>query len=995
MTSDSDEVTGFQDKPPPDSPAAGDGTLAGRTIGRFEILELLGRGGFGEVYRARDTSLNRIVAVKAIPEVFAHDPQRRERFRREAIAASALNHPNICTIFDLASAGDQHFIVMEYVDGKTLHQALSKGPLTLAQALPIALQIAAALTEAHRRGILHRDIKANNILLTPGNTVKVLDFGLAKWIAQEGSDEPADAMARKLTLDGTTIGTLPYMSPEQLLGKPLDGRSDIFSFGVLLSEMVTGRMPFAGSNAVSIADAILHKQPDLSAAPPELLPILRHMLARSPEDRYANADDVARDLNSALGKASATAVPPAPAVRRLFVPAAVAILLLAGVGAWLFVERSRARWARQDAIPQIGRLIVRDRFAEAVALTRRAEKILGADPALTGLWPQMSIEVSVETTPTGADVFFKSYETPEAPWQRLGRSPLAKAVIPRGFYRWRFDKPGFDSSDRIWPRWAAQLVTQSGTLTASLYAKGSVPPEMIRVPAGRWALNIPGFEQLDAAPLDDYLIDRYEVTNEAFKKFVDAGGYRRPEFWKEPFVRGGREVPRPEAMTAFRDTSAQPGPSTWELGTFPKGQERFPVSGVSWYEAAAYAAFAGKSLPTVYHWNRAAETTTSALVSPFSNFSGRGPAAVASTPGMNAFGTYDMAGNVKEWCANEAEPGKRYILGGGWNEPIYMFIDEDAQSAWDRSPSFGFRCVRYLSSGGAGEVASRKIEIALRDYSKEKPVSEELFRAYRSLYSYDKTPLNAVVESPAETTDDWIRQRVTFDAAYNGERMAAYLYLPRNASPPYQTVVYFPGSNAIVTDKFNDVFMRYADLVPKSGRALLFPVYKSTFERRDAFKSDIPTPTTSYRDHVVAWAKDLGRAVDYAATRSDLDTTRLAFMGLSFGASRGVIAATMESRFKTAILLSGGLKFQRALPEADAINFVSRLKIPVLMLNGRFDHFFPVETSQKPLFRLLGSPEKDKRYVVYETGHALQRGDVIKESLEWLDRYLGPVAPLR
>ncbi|HEX2758769.1 MAG TPA: hypothetical protein VHP60_09765, partial [Thermoanaerobaculia bacterium] len=208
-------------------------------------------------------------------------------------------------------------------------------------------------------------------------------------------------------------------------------------------------------------------------------------------------------------------------------------------------------------------------------------------------------------------------------------------------------------------------------------------------------------------------------------------------------------------------------------------------------------------------------------------------------------------------------------------------------------------------------------------------------------------------------------------------------------TPPYQTVVYFPGSGAMHADKFT--LSPYADFIPKSGRALMAPIYKSTFERRDDLKSDYPEPTAFWRDHNVAWSKDLGRSIDYLETRKDIDRGNLAYLGLSWGSAVAPIVLAVESRFKTAILESGGLEFQRALPEADQINFVSRVKIPVLMLNGRYDHFFPVESSQLPLFRLLGTPAKDKKHVIYESGHAPPRKDFIRESLDWLDKYLGPV----
>ena len=203
------------------------------------------------------------------------------------------------------------------------------------------------------------------------------------------------------------------------------------------------------------------------------------------------------------------------------------------------------------------------------------------------------------------------------------------------------------------------------------------------------------------------------------------------------------------------------------------------MTGVSWYEAAAYAEFSGKVLPTIYHWTVAASPEDSSSIIPASNFGGAGPARVGSYLGMSWSGAYDMAGNVKEWCWNEAGSGKRYIMGGAWDEPTYMFNDADARSPFERSANFGFRCAKYVLAGEAAKAAD-PVTSQARDFNQEKPVSDQLFQVYKSLYSYDKTPLHAVVES-SQQTDDWKLEKVTFDAAYGNERIIAYLFLPKKA----------------------------------------------------------------------------------------------------------------------------------------------------------------------------------------------------------------------
>jgi dienelactone hydrolase len=522
---------------------------------------------------------------------------------------------------------------------------------------------------------------------------------------------------------------------------------------------------------------------------------------------------------------------------------------------------------------------------------------------------------------------------------------------------------------------------------------------MALVPAGGPALHIeaapaglhmPGVEHLPVLNLGDFFVDRHEVTNAEYERFVDAGGYGQIDFWKEPFVDSGRTLDWSEAMARFTDRTERPGPSTWEVGDYPEGQEDHPVTGVSWYEAAAYASFAGKSLPTIYHWDRVALTWASGDIIPFSNLSAKGLLPVGRTSAMHRYGTYDLAGNAREWCVNESSRGDRFILGGGWNDPAYAFNDVYAQSPWDRSETNGFRCIQTVETTEDEARLAGPIELPFRDFLSETPVSDETFELFLGQYRYDKAPLNAKVEETLEEKD-YSREKILFDAAYGGERMMAYLFVPRKGSPPYQTVVVFPGSGAIHTRSSESLTPGSGVFILKSGRALLYPVYKSTFERGDGLVSDYPDETSNWKDHVVMWGKDLKRSIDYLETREDIDSTRLAYMGLSWGAAMGPVMMAVEPRLKTGIVVVAGLNFQHALPEVDEIHYAPRVTIPILMLNGKYDFFFPYETAQLPYFELLGTPPEHKKIVLHETGHSFPTTRRARESLAWLDEYLGPV----
>ncbi len=249
-----------------------------------------------------------------------------------------------------------------------------------------------------------------------------------------------------------------------------------------------------------------------------------------------------------------------------------------------------------------------------------------------------------------------------------------------------------------------------------------------------------------------------------------------------------------------------------------------------------------------------------------------------------------------------------------------------------------------------------------------------------------------MIESVDDGSERWRKEKISFSAAYGNERVVVYLFTPRGVAPPYQPVVFFPGTNAFIlrsSQRLGD--LQLVSFIVKSRRALLYPVYKSSYERGDGFTDDNPAPTTAYRDHLIQWSKDLGRTIDYIESRSDLDHGKIAFYGLSTGAEIGPTLAAVEDRIKVGVLLGGGLMRQKALPEVDQINFVSRARQPMLMVNGRYDYLLPLESAQLPMFRLLGAAPNDKRHAIFETGH-LPTGDAVtKEILDWLDRYLGPV----
>jgi serine/threonine protein kinase/formylglycine-generating enzyme required for sulfatase activity/dienelactone hydrolase len=960
---------------------------AGDKLGPYEIVGLIGSGGMGIVYRARDQRLERDVAVKTFPRNLRADETVRRRFRREALALAKLNHPNIASVYDVGEQDGTEYLVMEYVAGQPLSERLKSGWIPANEALSLAQDVAQALEEAHEQGIVHRDLKPANIIVTAKGHAKVLDFGLAKLLIEE---RPKDAT---LSVGDTIgpVGTPYYMSPEQADCKDIDDRTDLWSLGVVLYESLTAKRPFTGTGTVGVLRAVVAQpltpvrelRPDI---PQEVDHIIARALEKDVSKRYQSAAEMSQEISTALLQSRALALPPAPREVRLpfryVLPIALLAAAVIALGAWLYRQSEQREWARNQAISEITKLRDDHMSLAAFLLLRKAQDYLPGDARLEQVAEQSTESVSIASSPSGATVEIKDYLSPGSQWFPLGITPLKNIRVPSGYFRWKISKPGVGEY--------VSAPVMEREMNFALAAQTAAPAGMSRVPGGAWSNFIDFVGLVGPYQLPPYFIDRYEVTNRQYQEFVDHSGYQNHKYWTNGFVRDGQELAWDAAMAILRDSTGRPGPSTWVAGHYPEGQADYPVSGVSWYEASAYAEFVGKSLPTFAQWYAASSLDESNYVVQTSNISLSKPAPVGTFPGLGSYGTYDMAGNVREWVQNDASDGRKFILGGAWNSQTYMYSDPQAFSPFDRSPENGFRCVRNTASLPPDVTAP--VKSLARDFSKYKPARDDVYRAYLTLYSYDKTPLNAKVQGIVQENSDWRKEKVAYNTAYNGETMTAYLFVPKNVRPPYQTVVFSPSARVLdIQDSANLGDVKFFDYVVQSGRAVLYPVFFGTYERHGKTSYVGAAQTLTYLSNR---SKDLGRSLDYLATRPDIDKNKIAYLGVSMGSAEGVIyTAIAQSRLKTAIFLDGGYFLGKPPAGGDQADFAPRIKIPVLMVNGREDYAFSLERSQNPLFQMLGTPDAEKRHVVLDTPHDVRedRPKLVDAVLHWLDEKLGRV----
>jgi len=680
----------------------------------------------------------------------------------------------------------------------------------------------------------------------------------------------------------------------------------------------------------------------------------------------------------------AASVPSAPAsggrLNRalLFGTTASLGVLVIVLGLW-WQQMAQQRWLDQEAIPEIRELMSVD-LAAAWRRLREVRARAPLDQRLEQMWLDIALPNRLTSDPPGAEVAVRGFREQDAEWIVLGQTPLESVDLPLAMMRFQVSLPGYATIEA-----APGILPLAETFT--LQPVDSVPEGMVYVPPG--AVSYLGQRHT----LPGYWIDRYEVTNRQFQTFVDAGGYRQPEYWRYSGFDNGVELAWEQMMTRFVDATGLPGPSTWVMGSYPAGQDDHPVSGISWFEAAAFAAFVGRQLPTVFHWRRAAglgtpqsQNFSDVLLASAFNTSATAP--VGSVDSLGSYGTYDMSGNVAEWCYN-ADGHLRHILGGFHEEDAYRFADVEARDPLERTAGFGLRLM--LTTAPLEESLTAAVVAPERTFPP--PVDDETFAIYARLFDYDRRALDTVVEEVDESHQDWRRERVSVRAAYGDDRVPVQLFIPHNAQPPYQVVINFPGGDAILLDSSRQAGLHHVEPFLRSGRAVVYPVYQGTFERK---LSDMSGPF-GVRQLLVNQVKDLRRTIDYLGSREDIDMDRLVYHGVSYGAIRAPVMLAVERRFRAAIIMSGGLGAWAQLPpEIQQQNYLPRVQLPVLMINGSQDYNFPVDTAQRPFFELLGTPPEDKQHLVLDWGHLPPHyTDVIRAYLAWMDRWLGPARPER
>jgi len=662
----------------------------------YRLERELGGGGMSRLFLAMEASLNRQVVIKLLPPELSSEVSAA-RFKQEMEFAASLQHPHILPILAAGAREGLLYYIMPFVAGESLRGRLEReGQLSVEDATRLLSEVADALAFAHGRGIIHRDIKPENVLLE-GKHAVLADFGIARALLESRTGRP-------LTVTGTSVGTPGYMAPEQFSGESVDARADVYALAVVGYEMLAGAPPFTGPSAQAVLTAHLTTPP----APVHILrpdvPLaislaLSQALAKEPGARYASAAEFGDAI--AAGSVTGPTTPvtaaqrTAPLIRWASLAAALVGFALIGT----LVARSRATRSRDAAVlaqlvpaADSGRL---DEVAGilATAGTGQAERLLGR------VTTSVAGHLSIISDPPGATVAvtrvtpFESY--PERSATILGTTPVTARALVAGEYLVRVEGPDRQPLEFL----AALSVDDTTVARPVLLPNDSTSEGMVQVGAGSTA----GSPRVEA-----FLMARYEVTNAEYLRFVGAGGYRDSTLWPDVLTLGGTTHRRDAGLRLLVDKTGLPGPRGWLNGRPPEGRSDHPVTGVTWYEAAAYARWTGNELPTAYQWWRAAlgdgpgpypwggDASSTEIRT---NFGLGGTATVGSHPlGVSPWGVHDLPGNVREWLLDVREPDRRIAVGGSWQDPSYMFEQSKAEyfEPGFASDLIGIRLVRPL-----------------------------------------------------------------------------------------------------------------------------------------------------------------------------------------------------------------------------------------------------------------------------------------------------------
>ena len=505
-------------------------------------------------------------------------------------------------------------------------------------------------------------------------------------------------------------------------------------------------------------------------------------------------------------------------------------------------------------------------------------------------------------------------------------------------------------------------------------------------------MNFPGIFLGTDNTIPAYGVSETEVSNHQYKEFIEDGGYEKPVFWDFPININGKQYSFDKTIGLFTDKFGKSGPKNWTYGDFPEGEENFPVRGISWFEARAYANYKGLSVPNIFQWLDAAQLSGFTAKLPDisdSNYNSNTPREV-NFKINNSKILPNIAGNVREWVINSHGVDRKAILGGSYDTNEYTFNSFYSLSPFNRSIQNGLRLVKNFQDGSLSND-SFVVEHIERNFNLEKNVSDEVFEVYKSQFDYPDVPLKVEVNEIELSNKKYNIKKFEMPTPYKSdEKLYGYIINSKKFEKMSKPIIEFPGAWALFSNNLtiDDYIIKEKKYLLDEGFSIIIPVYYNTWDREKTIKDWWPDETEEYKNTIIKIGKDFKRVIDFLETRDNLDMNKLSYMGYSWGSVTSNILLAIENRVKSAALFVGGLMLQKSRKEIESHLYVRRIKIPFLHIVGKLDGIFEYEDSFLPWNELISTPEKDKSIIILEkTGHGLPKDVMIENHLKFLNKY--------
>ena len=637
-----------------------------------------------------------------------------------------------------------------------------------------------------------------------------------------------------------------------------------------------------------------------------------------------------------------------------------------------------------EIIPELIEVFDNGEISKSFIMSRDLLKIYPNNEIIKNYYSKSSRYVKLKTDKKGIDV---SVMYPgDSTYNYIGKTPIDSFVVPNN-YQYHYLKFNYDN---------AEFIERSRNNHDYRF-----PENTIEIPKGHKAfLGItPRFMWLQGLDFENINIESFsiaenEVSNKDFQEFVDAGGYENRIYWDFPYQVGSKTYDFNSTIKMFTDRYGKPGPSNWAYGQFPAGLDNYPVTGISWFEARAYAKFKNLKLPNIYEWAYASGVSENFMnvnqyVTRNSNYNSTQLREVSIKLGSYN-GLNNIGGNIKEWTLNPNGDNqeKFSIMGGAYNEPSYTFNNYYSLSPFDRSIGNGFRLSKNLTNGQS-ELDNDIIPEFKRNFYKIEDISDEVFNVYKSQFDYNSQLLNSTTSSIENFQDGYSSQIFEMETTYESdEKLFGYVVFSNKFKDKYDPIIIYPNASSIGsntdTNLPNQLLNRFKYLIDE-GYAIIHPIYHNTYSREKTHNTFWPNDSEKYKNTIIKIGQDYKRSLDYIESRNDFNFENLSYFGYSWGSTTSNYLLAIDDRIKAAVLCVGGLMMQKSKKEVEAHYYVRRIKTPILHIVGKEDGIFGFEESYKPWKELIGTA-KDKLKLIEldNVGHGLPWDTIRKHHSNWI-----------